>query len=113
MLVSLRRTVVAPQADTVSQLVVIGGYSSAFSTGAEIFTRIKAEAAGCTECACLSSLILRTVGLTGVFNNRNAITIGDIENRIYVGNLPIKINRNNRGGLLCNHCLKQSGVHRK
>src|SRR5687768_17341816 len=92
---------VAKDPDSFREFTVVRRYGAGLAKRAEVFSRIKAEAAGITERPRPPPFIFSAMGLGGIFDHKQTAFPGDLEDRIHVCRLPKKMNRNNRLGLRC------------
>ena len=103
--------VVPEHADLRGQFRVIGGDRAGLAEGAEVLAGIEAEAAGHTEGAGFAALVEGAVRLAGILDHRQAVPPGDLQDRVHVGRLPEKMDREDGLGPRRDGLLDQVGVH--
>ena len=84
MFVAGRLTVRTGGACISGDLIVVGGDGSAFAISAEIFCRIKAERSGIADASDAAASIAGAVGLRGVFQDADAVTLGDRADGVHI-----------------------------
>jgi len=92
-IVTLKLAIVAQQHDLLGPLVVIGDHHAAVAKGAEIFARIKTEAAVRAESARPLALVYRAVSLAGILDHRQVVAPGDGHHLIHPAAVAVEMDR--------------------
>src|SRR4029077_6516953 len=77
---------------------IADGQRAAVAERAEVLGRVEAVGRGRTEAADRTPGAGGQVRLATVFDDREAVTLGDREDRRHVGRLPVEMHRHDRGG---------------
>src|SRR5262249_34487469 len=88
--IALLLSPVAKHADRLRVLFIAGDDRAAFAVCAKILARVEAEAARYPETAGAAPLVLRAMSLAGILDDLKSMALGDVENRIHVGHLPVQ-----------------------
>ena len=84
---------IAEQPYAISQLRVVGGHHSTVAKGPQILRWIKTESTKMPNRSGASSVILRADSLRRILDNIEFMTIGDLHDRIHLGNLSVQVHR--------------------
>src|SRR5262245_29531535 len=93
--VALSLGVVAKCAHPGCERVIVGHDCAAFAAGAEVLPRIETEPGGPPEAANRSAAVSREVSLRRVFEERQAVLVGDFLQWAEVRRLAVEVNRQN------------------
>ena len=77
-------------------LFVLGHNRTALAVSAQVFAGIKAEAAGSADRPGFFVLVSGAVGLAGIFDDDEVISLCDFHDGIHVGRLAVEMDGNNR-----------------
>ncbi|EGE59473.1 hypothetical protein RHECNPAF_2190075 [Rhizobium etli CNPAF512] len=113
MVIALLLAPIAQHAHCFGLIVAVGHDDTPLAAGAEIFTGIEAEAAGCAEAAGARAFVLRAVRLACVLDNRYSVVVGNRPDRVHVSHLPVEMDGNDGLGAGCNLSLELSRIHRQ
>src|SRR5205814_1720528 len=89
-------TVIAEPANAANQCLVVRDDRSGVAYRAEVFRRIEAEGGGIAEAAASSPAIPRSVGLRRVFQQKQAMPVGQCPQPIHIGRMTVKMHRDDR-----------------
>src|SRR6185436_19538413 len=81
-----------------AQFSIVRGNCTCFSESAKVFSRIETKTAGYPQPTSFATLVWRTMRLTGIFHQRQSMATGDLDDRIHVGHLTIKVYWNDCAG---------------
>ena len=90
-LIFLVRAVVAQGADHVGQLLVLAVERAGVAEGTEVLARVEAEGRGIAPGAGLDAADMSTVGLSGVFEQKEAALAAELRDRGHVGELAVEM----------------------
>src|SRR5713101_2576605 len=99
-IVLLRLAVIADHANLGSERFVIGRDCSRFSASAKVLARIKTECRGAADRASgqpailFAGEVLRSVGLTGIFDHDEIEAVRKFKDGVHVGHLPVEMDGN-------------------
>ena len=103
--------VITVEADPVGQGVVVGRGEAALA-GHQVLRGVRAEHRR-PELAGPPAVIRRAVSLGGVLDDREAVALGDRDERIHVGHEPVQVDRHDRLRPGRDGRLHEVGVHRE
>src|SRR5262249_59432173 len=89
--VPVHLTPVAKRSDRARQLGVVRHDRTALAVGAQVLSRVEAEAAEVAERADTAALVLRTVRLARVLDHLQAVPGGDLQEGAHVGRLAVEV----------------------
>src|SRR4051812_23428173 len=93
---------VAQYAELRRELGIVGCDQTAIAEAAQVFGRVKTEAACQTDRAGASAFVFRANRLASVLDDRDAASrIGNLLNITHRGALPEQVDRNDRLGIAC------------
>src|SRR5581483_2818586 len=96
-----------------SQLWIVRHNRSSFAKSSEVFSRVKAKATGVAQSARFSALVFGAVRLRSVLDDEETVSARKFQDRVHVGRLPKKMDRNNGFGSYCERFLQLGRVHRE
>ncbi len=103
--------VVAVQAHRLGGGGVVGGDRAAVAQRPEVLARVEAEGGGVAERARRPALVGGAVRLAGVLDDRQAVSRGDLGERVHVHGLPVQVHGHDRGGARRDRGPDGCGVH--
>ena len=80
----------------VRHFFIVGHNRAGFAIRAKIFAGIETKTSNVAERADAPAFIFCAVGLSGVFNHKQVLASGKVEDWIQIRRLPIQMNRNER-----------------
>src|SRR5262245_52031257 len=99
MLVFFRSAMVSQLPNSLRNGNIVCDDSTAVATSAKVLRRIKAEARNVANGSDSTPVIAGAVRLSRVFDNSKSSPPGYFQNRIHIGRLSVKMNRNDGFGL--------------
>ena len=91
MLVADLGAVVAEVAEFVGERGVVGRHCARIGERAEVFARVEAHARGMAEGAGGATVATRTVGLGGIFQDEQSVTVGDRVDGAHICGLAVEV----------------------
>src|SRR6266496_3897158 len=88
MMIFPRLAVIAQHLNLVLQLNAAGNHRSGLPKGTQVLARVKAEATCNSKGTRFPALVFGPVRLTGVFDDWQAVSGRNFENRVHIGHLP-------------------------
>src|SRR4051794_39453437 len=93
MLVLIRAAVIAQSSQTGRDFVVARRQNPAITRAAEVLRRVKTETPDQAHRARPPSIVRRADRLRGIFNYGDSVSLPDLEQRIHLGALAVKMDR--------------------
>ena len=110
MLVAAPLRVVAQGADALGEDRVVGGHRAAFAGRAEVLAGVEPEAAEASHRAGAAAAVVGAVRLRRVFDDRDAVAVGDREDGVHRRRLAVEMDRQDRLGARRDRRLESSRV---
>src|SRR5690348_8179309 len=89
-------TVIPQYPNLVGEFEIIRHNGASLAQRAEVFSRIKTKTSDFADRTSSSPFVFSPVGLSRVFDNRNAMLPAELHNRIHIGRLTEEMNGNDR-----------------
>src|SRR5512139_2869134 len=84
------------------KLIVAGHHGAGIAESAQVLSRVEAEASGDAHAAGPSALVKCAMGLAGILDYRQLVLAGDLQNRVHVSRLAVKVDGDDcPDGALC------------
>lgn len=104
--------VVAEGAELPCEVIVVCDDHAAFAAGREVFALAEAEAADIADGSGFFALVDAAEALCAVFDNLEVVLLGDLHDRIHVGDDTVEVDNDNRFCAFCDEGLNRLGVNR-